>query len=102
MANSAEIAIPVAGQAVAPVVALQGEISKATESFSKTSSVHKPATGISPVAIDGQARKDIASGAKTRRTDTAMTVTAGAIRLYRPKTDMSPEKMPAVAIAARK
>jgi hypothetical protein len=62
------------------------------------SSATKPATGISPIAIDGQARKDIASGAKTGVTDSAVTVTAGSDPAASPKIDISPEKTPAVAI----
>jgi hypothetical protein len=97
---STEGATPVAGQVVVPTAALQGEISKGTDSFSKvTSSATKPATGISPLAIDGQARKDIASGAKTSATDTAMTVPAGSDPVAASKTDMNSQRIPAVSIA---
>jgi hypothetical protein len=93
-----ESAIPVVGQ-VAPTVALQDEISKATAAFSDAvSSVTKPSTGISPIAVDGQVHKEIASGAKASVTDTAMMVIAGSDPVASPKTDMSQEKMPAVAI----
>jgi len=97
---STESAIPVVGQVVAPTAALQHEISKATDASSKVaSSAAKPASGISTVAPGGQARKDIASGANTSVTDTAMRVTAGSDPVASPKTDMSPERIPAVAIA---
>jgi hypothetical protein len=101
MGISTESAIPVVGHVVAPTVALQGEISKATDAFSKAvSSVTKPSTEISPTTVDGQVRKEVASGAKASVTDTAMMVTAGSDPVASPKTDMSPEKMPAVAIPA--
>jgi hypothetical protein len=98
MEVSTEGAIAIVGP-VAPTVALQGEISKATDAFSKAvSSVTKPSTGISPITIDGQVHKEIASGAKVGVTDTAMMVTAGSDPVVSPKIDMSPEKMRAVAI----
>jgi hypothetical protein len=97
---SMESAIPVVGQVVPPTVALQGEISKATDSFSKAvSSATKPSTGTSPIAGDGQVRKEVASGAKASVTDTAPTITAGSDPVASPKTDLTPEKMPAVEIA---
>lgn len=96
---SVESAIAVVGQVVAPTVAPQGEISKAADAFSKAvSAVTKPPTGISPVVIDGQVHKEIASGAKAGVTDTAIMATAGSDPVVSPKTDMSPEKMRAVAI----
>jgi hypothetical protein len=98
MEVSTESAIPVVGP-VASTVALQGEISKATDPISKAvSAVTKPSTGISPIAPDGQVHKEIASGAKVSVTDTAMMMTAGSDPVASPKTDMSPEKMRAVAI----
>jgi len=98
MGTSTESAIPSVGQVVAPTVALQGEIGKATDTFSKAvSSVTKPSTGISPIAVDGQVRKEVASGAKTSVTDTAMMATAGSDPVASAKTGMSPEKMAAVA-----
>ncbi len=98
MGISAESAIPVVGQVVAPTVALQSEISKATDAFTKAvSSVTKPSTGTSPIAVDGQVNKEIASGAKASVTGTAMMVIAGSDPVASPKTAMSPEKMPAVA-----
>jgi hypothetical protein len=97
---STESAIPAVGQVAAPAVALQGEIGKATDASSKVAfSPTKPATGVSSVAIDGQARKDIALGAKTSVTDTAMTGTAGSDSVATPKTEMSPQRISAVAIA---
>src|SRR5260370_175015 len=101
---STESAIPVVGQVVAPTVvptvALQGEISKTPDaSITVPSSPTRPATGISSIAIDGQARKDIATAAKTSVTDTAMTVTAGSDPVATPKTEMSPQRISAVAIA---
>jgi len=96
---STQSAIPVVGQVVAPTVALQGEISEATDVFSKAvSSVTKPST--SPVAVDGQVRKEVASGAKAIVTDSAMMVAAGDDPVASPKADISPEKAPAVAIRA--
>ena len=98
MEVSAEGAIAIVGP-VAPTVALQGEISKATDAFSKAdSSVTKPSAGTFPIAIDGQVHKEIASGAKVSVTDTAMMVPAGSDPVVSPKTDMSPEKMRAVPI----
>jgi hypothetical protein len=99
MGISTEGAIPAAGQAVAPTVEVQREISKATDVFSKAvSPVTKPSNGTSPIAVDGPARKDVASGAKAGVTDTGITATAGSDPVASPKTDVSPEKMPAVAI----
>ncbi len=99
MGISTESAIPVVRQVVAPTVALQGETSKATDAFSKAvSSVTKPSTGISPVAVDVQVRKEVASGVKASVTDIPITVTAGCDPVASPKTDISPEKTPAVAI----
>ncbi len=96
---STESAILVVGQMVAPTVAQQGEISKATDVFNKAvSSVMKPST--SPVALDGQVRKEVASGAKAIVTDSAMIVAAGNDPVASPKADISPEKAPAVAIRA--
>jgi hypothetical protein len=96
---SGESAIPVVGQVVAPTVAPQGEISKATETLSEAvSAVTKPSTGFSPATIDGPVRKEVASGMKASVTDTAMMVTAGSDPVASPKNDMSPEKMPAVVI----
>jgi len=96
---STESAIPVVGQVVTPTVAPEREISKATDVSSKVAlPATKPTTGISPVAIDGQARKDIASGATSSVTDTAIKVTAGSDPVATPKTDMSPQRMVAVAI----
>jgi len=96
---STQSAIPVVGQVVAPTVALQGEISKATDVYGKAvSSVTKPST--SPVAVDGQVRKEVASGAKAIVTDSAMMVAAGDDPVASPKADISPEKVPAVAIRA--
>jgi hypothetical protein len=99
MGISTESAIPVAGQVVTPTVALEREIGKATDASSKIAfPATKPATGISPVAIDGQARKDIASGGKTSVTDAAIAVTAGNEPVATPKADMSPQRIAAVAI----
>lgn len=100
---SMEGAIPVVGQVVAPTVAPQGEISKTADTSGKVAfPAPKPGTGISPVAIDGQARQDAASGAKPSgakpgATDTAMTVTMGSDPVAAPKTDMSSQRVPAVA-----
>jgi hypothetical protein len=99
MGVSTESAIPVVGQVVAPTVAPQSEVSKAADAFSKAvSAVTKPSAGTFPIAIDGQVHKEIASGAKVSVTDTAMMMTAGSDPVASPKTDMSPEKMRAVAI----
>jgi hypothetical protein len=59
--------------------------------------VTKPSTAISPFAVDGQVRKEAASGAKASVTDTAMMATAGSDPVASAKTGMSPEKMAAVA-----
>jgi hypothetical protein len=97
MGNSAESAIPVVGQVVAPLVSPQVETSKATEFFNNAvSQVTKPST--SPVALDGQVRKEVASGAKASVTDSAMMVAAGSNPVASPKADISAEKAPAVAI----
>jgi hypothetical protein len=94
---STESTIPVVGQAVAPAVAPQGEISKTMDASGKVvPSATMPATTISLVARDGKTRKDIASGAKPGMTDTAMTVTAESTA---PKTDISPQRTPVVAIS---
>jgi hypothetical protein len=99
MEISTEGAIPAGGQVVGPTVALQGEIGKTTEALTKSvSSVTKPSTEISPSPVDGQVRKDVASGAKASVTDTAVMVIAGSDLVASPKTDASPEKMPTVAI----
>ena len=94
---STEGAIAVVGQVVAPRVALQDEINKATDVVSKAvSSVAKPST--SPVAVDGQVRKEVASGAKASVTDNALMIAAGNDPVASPKADISPEKAPAFAI----
>jgi hypothetical protein len=99
MGISTESSSPVVGQVVAPTVAPQGEIGKATETLSEAvSAVTKPSTGLSPATIDGPVRKEVASGMKASVTDTAMMVTAGSDPVASPKNDMSPEKMPAVVI----
>jgi hypothetical protein len=96
---SAESSIAVVGQVVAPTVAPQGEISKATDTLSQAASaVTKPSTGFSPAPIDGPARKEVAFGAKAGVTGTAIMATAGSDPVAFPKIDISPEKMPAVAI----
>jgi hypothetical protein len=93
---STESTIPVVGQVVVPAVSPQDEISKTMDASSKVApSATKAATAISLAAIDGQTRKDIASGAKPGVPDTAMTVSAESAT---PKTDMSPQRMPAVAV----
>ena len=91
-----EDAIPITGLMVASTVAPQGEMSNSTDSFSKVVSPGtKPLTGVSLTTVDGQVRKEVASGAKASVTNT---VTAGSDPVASPKTDMSPEKMPAVTI----
>jgi hypothetical protein len=100
---SMESAIPVVEQVVAPMVAQPGEISKTADTSGKVGlPAPKPGTGISLVAIDGQARQDIVSGAKPSgaklgATDTAITVTMGSDPVATPKTDMSSQQVPAVA-----
>jgi hypothetical protein len=99
MGISTESAIPVGGQLVAPKAALQGEISKATDTLSEAvSAVTKPSSGFSPMTVDGQVRKEVASGTKASATDTAMMVPAGSDPVAAPKVDMSPEKAPLSAI----
>jgi hypothetical protein len=94
----AEIATPIVGQAVGSIVALQGENSKAGDGPNQSASVvTKPSNGISPTTVDGQVRKEVLSGAKASVTDIAM-MAAGSDPDASPKTDMSPEKMAAVAI----
>ena len=88
--------------AVVATVAPQGEISKATAACGKVAPLGtKPAIGISPVGMDGQARKDIAPGAKPDVTDTAMIVTAGSDPVATAKTEMSQQRTPAVTTLAR-
>jgi len=100
---SREGAIPVVGQVVAPAVvptvAPEGEISKAADASGKVAFPAKPGTGISPLAIGGQARQDIASGTKPGVADPAMTVTAGTDPVAAPKTDISPQRIPVIAMA---
>jgi hypothetical protein len=97
--SPAEGAISIAGQVVAPTVALQGEIGKATDAFSKVvSAVTKPPTGGSLTTVDGQVRKEVASGVKASVTDAAMMVSARNGPVVSPKAGMSPAKMAAVVI----
>jgi hypothetical protein len=97
--RSAESAAPVVGQGVASTVALQGEGGKATVAFNTAASaVTKPSTGISPTFVDGQVRKESASGAKASVTDTEAAMATGSDPVAPPKTDLSPEKMPTIAI----
>jgi hypothetical protein len=96
---SREGAIPVVGQAVAPAVAPQSEISKAADASGTVAFPAKPGTEISPLAIGVQARQDIASGTKPGVADPAMTVTAGTDPVATPKTDTSPQRIPVVAMA---
>jgi hypothetical protein len=95
--SATESAIPVVGQVTATVVP-QGEISQTDVSSKVASPATKPAAGISPVAIEAQARKNIASGAKTTVTDSAMTVTAGNDPVASPKPDIGADKAPASTI----
>jgi hypothetical protein len=97
--SSAESTIPVVGQAVAPTVAFQSEISKATNVFSKAVNVvAKPSTGVPSTTVDGLVRKEVPSGTKTSAMDVEMAVTAGSDLVASTKTGTNPEKMSAVAM----
>jgi hypothetical protein len=90
----AENATPAVGQTVASTIGLQGGTGKATDGFS---AVTKPSTGVSSTAVDGQVRREGASGAKASVPDTEMALTAGSDLLAASKTGTSAEKVAAVA-----
>jgi hypothetical protein len=101
---SPESASAVVGQvapAVVPTVTLQAEISQATEpAYRLGTSQAKLATVLSPAAVDGQARKDIASGAKAGVTDTATSLAAASDPVATAKTETSQQRIAAIAIPA--
>jgi hypothetical protein len=85
------------------MVGRQAEISKPTEGFSRAvSEVTRPSTGLfSVAAVDGQVRKQDASGARASVTDTELPVTAGGDLVAPARTVVSPEKMAAVTPIGR-
>jgi hypothetical protein len=88
--------------AVMQEVRRQVEISRPTEGFGKAvSEVTRFSTGVSSVAVDGQVRKQDASGAKASVTDVEPPVTAGGDLVASAKTVVIPEKMAAVAPIGR-
>jgi hypothetical protein len=92
---STDSGIPVVGQLVTPKAALQGGMSKETDTLNEAvSAVTKAATGVSPTTVDGQVRTEVASGAKISVTGAAIVVSAESHPVVSPKADISPDKVP--------
>ena len=95
-------ATPIAAQVELPKAVLPGKISKASDiSSTVVSSGPKPSTGISPPAVNGHYRKEIASGANASGSDDLMMPSAIGISDAFSERDLSPQKMKAAALQDR-
>ena len=102
VADTSASAIPIAAQVELPKAVPPAEISKVSDTSSTVvSAVPKPSTGIAPPAVNGQFRKEIASGTNASVTNNSMMLPAVNDSAASSKTDMSPQKMTAVALPDR-
>ena len=102
IADTSTSAIPSAAQAELPKVVPPAGISKASDTSSTVvSAAPKPSTGIAPPAVNGQSRKEMASGTNASVKDNSMMLPAVSDSAAPSRTDMSPQKMTAVALPDR-